>query len=288
MLKRNASTVFLLLILIAGLSLMLYPSLANWWNTRTFNNEITQYSVSVAKQDTTELDHLMEKAEAYNRELATTGNRFYTLEEADMENYRAQLSLGASSMMGYLTIPAIKVSLPIYHGTDENALSAGVGHLEGTSLPIGGSSTHSVLSGHRGLPSARLFTDLDKLVVGDTFYMEVMGRTVTYEVDQILIVLPEDTADLKIFEGEDYCTLVTCTPYGVNSHRMLIRGHRVDNLQQGEQRIIADALVIRPVMVAPFVAAPILVVLLIWLFTAPKQKKEFYEDNSDEGGMFHG
>ena len=192
-----------------------------------------------------------------------------------MAEYNRQLAVTDSGIMGYIDIPKIRVTLPIYHGTDETILQIAIGHIAGTSLPVGGASTHCVVSGHRGLPSARLFTDIDKLVEGDTFTMTVLNRTVTYEVDQIRIVEPTDLSNLQIEEGKDYCTLVTCTPYGINTHRLLVRGHRVANAN-GEANVIADALQIEPVYVAPVVAAPMLIILLILLFvmtSEPFRKK---------------
>ncbi|MBR3069473.1 MAG: class C sortase, partial [Lachnospiraceae bacterium] len=192
-----------------------------------------------------------------------------------MAEYNRQLAVTDSGIMGYIDIPKIRVTLPIYHGTDDTILQIAIGHIAGTSLPVGGASTHCVVSGHRGLPSARLFTDIDKLVEGDTFTMTVLNRTVTYEVDQIRIVEPTDLSNLQIEEGKDYCTLVTCTPYGINTHRLLVRGHRVANAN-GEANVIADALQIEPVYVAPVVAAPMLIILLILLFvmtSEPFRKK---------------
>ena len=174
--------------------------------------------------------------------------------------------------MGYVEIPSISCTLPIYHGTDEAVLQIAIGHMEGSSLPVGGESTHCVISGHRGLPSAKLFTKLDELVEGDVFMLQVLGETLTYEVDQIRIVEPREIDALEIVEGEDYCTLVTCTPYGVNSHRLLVRGHRVENREGKDVRIAADARQIEPEIVAPLVAVPILFVLLIWLLVKYRKK----------------
>jgi sortase A len=195
--------------------------------------------------------------------------------DEQMAEYNRQLAVTDSGIIGYIDIPKIRVTLPIYHGTDDTILQIAIGHIAGTSLPVGGASTHCVVSGHRGLPSARLFTDIDKLVEGDTFTMTVLNRTVTYEVDQIRIVEPTDLSNLQIEEGKDYCTLVTCTPYGINTHRLLVRGHRVANAN-GEANVIADALQIEPVYVAPAVAAPMLIILLILLFvmtSEPFRKK---------------
>jgi len=175
--------------------------------------------------------------------------------------------------MGYIEIPEQKITLPVYHGTDEAVLQIAVGHLDWTSLPVGGESSHCVLSGHRGLPSARLFTDLDQVVEGDIFLLRILDEVLTYEVDQIRIVLPHEVDDLLIQEGEDLCTLVTCTPYGINSHRMLVRGHRIENLEEARTvRVTADAIQIDPAIVAPFLAAPLLLLMLIAVML-PKRKK---------------
>lgn len=269
--KKHLSNIFLFFILIAGLSLLLYPTFSDWWNTRTFDYEISEYTANVASAENSEIDDMLEEAHRYNRRIQRIGNRFYPISSVEYEEYAKQLSYSGSQMMGYISIPKIRVSLPIFHGTDEIVLSAGIGHLEGTSLPIGGEGTHSVLSGHRGLPSAKLFSDLDRLEVGDFFIIEIMGMTLTYEIDQILVVLPQEVGDLQIMDGEDYCTLVTCTPYGINSHRILARGKRIENLM-GDARINADAIQIRPVLVAPFVAMPILFVLLIMVFVDNRKK----------------
>lgn len=270
--KKHLSTIILILVFCIGMSLVLYPSVANWWNTKVFNEDIAYYTEVVSAIDTSEIDSLLADAVEYNSRRAVTGNSFLPLKGEARNEYLMQLSVDENPMMGYLNIPKINSYLPIYHTTEEEVLSSGIGHIEGTSLPVGGESTHCVLSGHRGLPSARLLTDLDQLIIGDTFIIEIFGLTLTYEVDQILTVLPEELSALQIEEGKDYCTLVTCTPYGVNSHRMLVRGHRTANAN-GELRVTADALQIRPVMVAPFVAAPILLVLLVMMLVNTGYKK---------------
>ena len=272
--KFSISGFILVIVLLAGLSLLLYPSVANWWNTRLFKTDVTHYTQMVAHADNNELEEMFQRAREYNREHVKVGNIFYPLTDEEMAEYNSQLNLDHTemSMMGYLTIPKLNLSLPIYHTTSDATLSAGIGHLEGTSLPIGGESTHTVLSGHRGLPSARLLTDLDKMTTGDTFVIETLGMTLTYEVDQILIVLPEEVSGLQIEEGKDLCTMITCTPYGVNTHRLLVRGHRIDNINSQEIRIIADAIQIDTTIVAPFVAVPILLVLLIMLFVGSSKR----------------
>ena len=177
--------------------------------------------------------------------------------------------------MGYIEIPKIKCNLPIYHGTDEAVLQIAIGHVQGSSLPAGGESTHCVLSGHRGLPSAKLFSDLDQLTEGDVFLLRVLDETLTYEVDQIRTVLPDELDDLAIEEGKEYCTLVTCTPYGINSHRLLVRGHRVENQASASTiRVTADAMQIEPLLIAPLVAVPMLLVLLVMVLIPHRTKKK--------------
>ena len=270
--KKHASTIFLFLILFIGLSLLLYPTFADWWNSFTQSQAIATYTEVVANMDDDKYDAMWNAAWEYNRSLLERNN-VYILTDEQKETYGNLLNIGGNGIMGYIEIPELKVTLPVYHGTDEAVLQVAVGHLEWTSLPVGGSSSHCVVSGHRGLPSARLFTDLDKLAEGDLFLFRVLDEVLTYEVDQIRIVEPKEVEELLIEEGKDLCTLVTCTPYGINSHRLLVRGHRIEN--QEEERIVrvtADALQIEPIMVAPFLAAPILLLLFIILMI-PKRKK---------------
>ncbi|MBQ1223635.1 MAG: class C sortase [Oscillospiraceae bacterium] len=261
--KKHVTTVILLIVLIAGLSLLLYPSLSDWWNSMHQSRAVASYVEQVANIDEEQYAHLWEDAWNYNEVLAENGTS-YVLSEEQKNVYDQILDIGGTGIMGYIEIPVIGVTLPIYHGTSEGVLQIAVGHLEWTSLPVGGESSHSVVSGHRGLPSARLFTDLDELVVGDVFIFRVLDEILTYEVDQILIVDPDETSELKIKQGEDLCTLVTCTPYGVNSHRLLVRGHRVENQEEAQSiRVTADAMQIETVIVAPIVAIPMLLVLLV-------------------------
>ena len=225
--KKNRITVILLVaVLLAGLSLMLYPFIADYWNSIHQSQAIAVYMDDVTKLDDSMYDALWEEAQSYNALLLDDENRFFPNEE-DQRQYDQLLSISDDGIIGYVEITSIDVTLPIYHGTSEEILQVAIGHIEGSSLPVGGLSTHCVISGHRGLPSSRLFTDIDQLVEGDTFILSVLGETLTYEVDQILIVEPQDTAALEIVEGQDYCTLVTCTPYAINTHRMLVRGIRV-------------------------------------------------------------
>lgn len=262
--KGNKSTVILILVFLAGLSLLLYPTLSDYWNSFHQTRAIASYEETVANLDDISYEKYMEAARKYNQELLEKSNRLVPTED-ELEEYEKILNINGTGIMGYVEIPNINCSLPIYHGIDETVLQIAIGHIPGASLPVGGESTHCVVSGHRGLPSARLFTDLDQVVVGDHFMLHVLGETFTYEVDQILIVEPEDTGALEIEEGKDYCTLITCTPYGVNSHRLLVRGHRVENIDDASIRVTADARQFDPVLVAPIVAVPILFFLLIVL-----------------------
>ena len=271
--KRDFSTVILILVFLVGLSLLLYPSVSDYWNSFHQSRAIATYAEQVANIDNDIYAQLWEDARAYNQTLVGKQNRFQISEE-ERETYESLLNVGGNGIIGYIEIAKIGCSLPIYHGTDEGVLQIAVGHIEGTSLPTGGESTHCVVSGHRGLPSARLFTDLDKLIPGDTFVLRVLDETLTYEVDQILIVEPQELDALAIEEGKDYCTLVTCTPYGINTHRLLVRGHRVANAEEAVQiRVTADALQIEPVLVAPLVAAPMLLILLVGLLLSTRKKR---------------
>ena len=270
--KKNSSTIILLVVFLLGLSLLLYPSFSNYWNSFTSSKAIGSYAEQVASMDEDRYQRIWESAYNYNQALTTRTNQYILTEEMNSE-YQELLNVGGTGIMGYIEIASLGVSLPIYHGTSDAVLQIAVGHLDWTSLPVGGEGTHCVLSGHRGLPSAKLFTNLDKLVVGDTFILRVLDEILTYEVDQILIVEPHVTENLHIEEGKDYCTLVTCTPYGINSHRLLVRGHRVENAAEARiVRVTADAIQIEPIIVAPILAAPMLLILLIVTLTPKKRR----------------
>ena len=271
--KSVVSTVILILVFFLGLSLVLYPSVSDYWNSLHQSRAIATYAEEVSNLDTDRYEQLWAEAVDYNRTLRDRENAFL-LSETQKTAYDSLLNVGGNGVMGYIEIPTIGVSLPVYHGTDEGVLQIAVGHIEWTSLPVGGESSHCVISGHRGLPSAKLFTNLDKLVVGDTFLFRVLDETLTYEVDQILIVEPQEVSALTIREGEDLCTLVTCTPYGINTHRLLVRGHRVANAEEAVQiRVTADAIQIEPVLVAPLVAVPMLLILLVGLLLSTRKKR---------------
>lgn len=276
---KDLTTLLLVVMLLAGLSLLLYPSLSDYWNSFHQTRAITDYAETVAELDKAQYDELWAAAQSYNAELVRRENG-YVLNAAQQEEYERLLDVSGLGVMGYIEIPEINCSLPVYHGTEEAVLQTAVGHLEWSSLPVGGESTHCVLSGHRGLPSAKLFTNLDRLREGDTFMLRVLDEVLTYEVDQILIVEPKDTDALTIVPGMDLCTLVTCTPYGVNTHRLLVRGHRIENAEQAHAvRITADAIQIEPLLVAPFAALPLLLVLLVLLLIPGKPKSR--------GGKYH-
>lgn len=273
--KRQGTTVILLLVFLIGLSLLLYPTFSDWWNSMHQSRAVASYVEEVAHIDTNQYEALWNEAWDYNASLVGRTNHFVLPDEQKAE-YESILDIGGLGIMGYIEIPIIGVTLPIYHGTDDAVLQIAVGHLEWTSLPVGGESSHCVVSGHRGLPSARLFTDLDRLVVGDTFMFRVLDEILTYEVDQILIVEPHETDELLIQEGKDLCTLVTCTPYGINSHRLLVRGHRVENQEEAKTvRITSDAIQIEPTIVAPIVAIPMLLILLIGLMRPKNRRRRF-------------
>lgn len=271
--KKNLSSIILVLIFIIGLSLLLYPSFSDYWNSFHQSRAIASYAQTVTTIDDDQYEKMWAQAQEYNTTLAKKQNR-WVLSEEEYEEYEGLLNIGGTGIIGYIEIPNIKVSLPIYHGVDEAVLQIAVGHIEGSSLPVGGEGTHCVISGHRGLPSAKLFTNLDEMEEGDHFMMRVLDETLTYEVDQIRIVEPEDLSALEIEEGKDLCTLVTCTPYGINSHRLLVRGHRVENMESANSiRVTADAMQIDPVMVAPVIAVPILLILLIWLLVHYRKRR---------------
>lgn len=270
-LKKHKDAVLLLAILLVGIGIMAYPSVSDYYNTWIQRRAISSYEEKVVSMDVDQYKELREEAEKYNEELAETGLQ-WSMDKEQTEQYNQTLKMDASMAMGYIEIPKLGEKLVIYHGTSEEVLRTGVGHMQGTSLPIGGETSHCVLSGHRGLPSAKLFSDLDKMEEGDTFLIHVLDMTLTYEVDQIRVVEPSDLSQIVMEKGKDYCTLVTCTPYGVNTHRLLVRGHRITNAQ-GDATVTSDALQIEPIYIAPFIAAPILLMLLIVLLISTGKRK---------------
>lgn len=285
--KRKLTTVLLTLVLMAGLAVMLYPSASDYYNSFHQSRAIAHYAEEIANIDSETYERLWREATEYNRELVGRSNQFI-LSEAEREEYNRVLNYSGNGVMGYISIPKISCELPIYHTTEESVLQIAIGHIEGSSLPVGGESTHCVLSGHRGLPSAKLFSNLDLLEPGDTFVLRVLDETLTYEVDQIRTVLPNELDNLYIEEGRDYCTLVTCTPYGINTHRLLVRGHRVANASEALViRVTADALRVDSLLVASAAAPPLLLMLLMWVFTgsssSSKKSKQRAKKPQTEG-----
>lgn len=270
--KIKISTIVLILIFLTGLSLLLYPTVSNCWNLLHQSRAIVEYSSQVEELDEELYEKIWAKAVQYNQDLADRPDRFEMTEEEKQE-YESLLNVSGNGIMGYIEIPAIDCSLPVYHGTNEVVLQTSIGHLEGSSLPTGGKGTHCVVSGHRGLPSARLFTDLDKLKEGDLFILKVLDRTLTYEVDQILTVDPYDMEALEIDPQADYCTLVTCTPYGINTHRLLVRGHRVENRAEDSNLRTAEAILpMKPAVLFLLAAGLTVMILVIVLLVRARRK----------------
>ncbi len=281
--KKNRSTIILILIFLVGLSVMLYPTVSDYVNQKNQSRAVASYSEEVENLSDVDYQAYFDAADDYNRRLAETPDAFYRPEE--VSGYTDTLDVSGTGIMGYITISKIGVELPIYHGTSDGVLQVAAGHLEGSSLPVGGAGTHAVISAHRGLPSAKLFTNLDELEVGDTFTITVLDRVLTYEVDQISIVLPTETDLLQPVEGKDYVTLMTCTPYGINTHRLLVRGKRIENAEnQKHIRVTADALRIEPIIVAPALAVPMLLVMLVVMLAVPhlRKRKNQREENHHE------
>lgn len=262
--KKHMTTILLMIMFLIGLGVMLYPAVSDYWNSRVQSRVIANYESEIENMEDADYEGFFDEAEGYNAQIRQIS--FPLMNDHQVEGYEDILNVDGTGIIGYLKIEKLHVELPIYHGTSPAVLNMAVGHLQGSSLPIGGKSTHAVLSAHRGLPSAKLFSDLDQLEPGDTFTVTVLDRILTYQVDQIRIVLPSEVEDLYVTEGKDYCTLVTCTPYGINTHRLLVRGERVDRQQiLGSVTVADEAPPIDPVIVAPIVAAPMLLCLLIAL-----------------------
>ena len=267
--KRDKFGIVLVLMLFIGVCVLLYPSVSQYWNSRTQTKAVENYQDildSIKKED---YGAFFERAEAYNADLFALDDPLYDFRELD--GYFDILDVSGTGVMGYITIPKLGVELPMYHGTSSEVLNIACGHLQGSSFPVGGENTHAVLSAHRGLPHARLFTDLDKMEVGDTFTITILDRTVTYQVDRITVIKPEKNDDVRIIKGEDHCTLLTCTPYGINSHRLLVRGTRIENAAP-ILHVTSNAYKIDSLVATPFVAAPMLLVLLVYLMIKYRDK----------------
>ena len=270
------ATLILLVVFFVGLSVLLYPAFSQYWNSKVQSKAVADYEHMLQSLTTADYSAVFQAAYDYN-------DRLHDLESplkdhAQIEGYEEAVDLNGFGMIGYISISKLQLELPIYHGTSADVLNSACGHLEGTSLPVGGESTHSVLSAHRGLPHAKLFTDLDKLQEGDTFTITILDRVLTYQVDQVKIVKPNETSDIQIVEGADYCTLLTCTPYGVNTHRLLVRGHRIATVSQKTYYITSEAYIIDRLIVTPLVALPILFVLIVYVLLKPVKKTETLDD----------
>lgn len=264
--------------LLVGLSVMLYPTISDWWNSKVQSRAVASYAQTVAQMDDGETERLLEQAHDYNRRLSELSAPF--IDYKKLTDYNDILNISGTGIMGYITIPAIRAEFPIYHGTSEEVLNIAAGHLEGSSLPVGGVGTHSVISAHRGLPSARLFTDLDKIVVGDTFTITILDNVFTYEVEDIFIVWPDESDKIAIVPDEDYVTLMTCTPYGVNTQRLLVRSHRIENAaEKKDVSVSADAVKVDSMIIVPLIAAPLIIILfLIWFVGGRRNKNIRLED----------
>ena len=275
--RNHKTVIFLTLGFLVGVCILLYPAFSDFWNSKAQSHAITDYESVLQHIEPEDYTAIFEQAYTYNEKLAQIYNPL--LNHSEVEGYYDTLSISDNGMIGYLQIDRIGVELPIYHGTSEEVLSRGVGHLEGSSLPVGGESTHSILSAHRGLPSSKLFTDLDRVEIGDVFKITILDQVLTYQVEFIKVIVPTDVSDLQIVEGKDYCTLFTCTPYGINTHRLLVRGVRIETVEEKPIIYVSnEAYRIEPLLVTPAVAAPMLLVLFIHLMIKyrepPKPKKE--------------
>lgn len=283
--KKHKTVIFLTLGFLVGICILLYPAFSDFWNSRTQSRAITNYESVLENLEPEDYTAIFERAYAYNKALYET--EFPLKDHKQVEGYYDTLRVGDNDMIGYVKIDRIGVELPIYHGTSEKVLNKGVGHLEGSSLPVGGENTHSVMSAHRGLPSSKLFTDLDRVEKGDTFQIVILDQVLTYQVDFIKVIEPTDFSDLQIIEGGDYCTLFTCTPYGINTHRLLVRGVRIETIKEKPVIYISnEAFRIEPLLVTPAVAAPMLFVLLIHLLVKYREPpKNTNKKNEREGGI---
>ena len=274
--KNKWSTFVLLSIFFVGLSVMLYPAISSYWNTRSQSQAIVDYEKmleSIPKEDYTQF---FDQADEYNEKLRKLENPL--LDYKTLDNYLEILDLSGTGMMGYISIEKIALELPVYHTTNDNVLAVAAGHLEGTSFPVGGEGTHAVISAHRGLPTAVLFTNIDRMELGDTFKFTILDRTITYQVDQIKVIDPSNATDLMIEEGKEYCTLLTCTPYGINTHRLLVRGVRIESVEQKTLYVISDAHQIDSLIVTPIVALPILFTLMMIVLFKPVKKDDLGDE----------
>lgn len=263
--NSNSSTLILVILLAVGLSIMFYPIVSDWWNSKVQSKAVASYNDTVKEMDENEAEAFIKEAQEYNKHLLELSSPF---SQYDMiEGYNDILNISGTGIMGYINIPVIQSELLIYHGTSPEILNVAAGHLQGTSLPVGGANTHAVISAHRGLPSAKLFSDLNKLVEGDTFTITILDEVLTYEVEKIFIVNPNEMEKLEVIKGGDYVTLMTCTPYGINSHRLLIRAHRIETAYRSNAKVTSDAMQVDPLLAVPVISSPfVLILLIVWIF----------------------
>lgn len=278
--KKKIITIILLAVFFIGLCVLLYPAISQYWNSKVQSKAVADYETMLKNMTTTDFSKMVKEADDYNKKLNALD--FPLTEYKKLSGYNEAVNIGNNGMMGYISIEKIQVELPIYHGTSPSVLNVACGHLEGTSLPVGGKGTHAVLSAHRGLPSATLFTHLDMLEIGDVFVIKVLDRTLTYQVDQIKIVKPDESEDLQIVDAEDYCTLLTCTPYGINTHRLLVRGKRIETIPTKSIYVKSEAYLIDKLIVTPIVALPILFVLMVYVSFKPVKKKIVIEEDEQD------
>ena len=281
--RKHKTVIFLTLGFLVGICILLYPAFSDFWNSKAQSRAITDYESVLDNLDENEYSAIFERAHAYNKALYETN--YPLMDYKNVPGYYDTLRITDNDMIGYLKIDRIGVELPIYHGTSDDVLNRGVGHLEGSSLPIGGENTHSIMSAHRGLPSSKLFTDLDRTEIGDTFQIIILDQVLTYQVDFIKVIEPTDVSDLQIIEGGDYCTLFTCTPYGINTHRLLVRGVRIETIKEKPIIYVSnEAFRIEPLLVTPAVAAPMLLVLLIHLLVKYREPPKIVQQKKKEEG----
>lgn len=270
--KEKISTLIVVLIIIIGILLLLYPTVSNWWNQKHQSQAIGTYIEKIEEKSKENYTSLLKKAREYNMDLSKKSFERFHLSQEEKKAYDSFLKVPGSDVMSLVEIPKLNIMLPIYHGTDQAVLQVALGHIAGTSLPIGGQGTHSVISGHTGLESARLFTDIDKLKIGDIFTLTTLGQTLTYQVDQIRVVLPNELDFLKIEEDKDLVSLQTCTPYGINTHRLLVRAERI-NAGDKELKVVPDLVAIsKPtqLVITSIFVFSLFVVVKLFLFISKK------------------
>lgn len=274
--KKHLHIIILILVAFVGLSLLLYPTVSNYINSLHQSEVVAHYKEATDELDNSEIEKIKSDAEKYNLKLLNSKQRFISGDSVG-ETYKSLLNFSDNGMMGYISIDKLGVQFPIYHGTSETILSNGIGHLEGSSLPVGGENTHCVLTGHRGVASSELFTNLDKIDAGDEFTLTVLDNVLTYKVDKISIVEPTDDSMLFVEDGEDYVTLMTCTPYAVNTHRLLVRGVRTETDTQSSYNITPDAVLVDSNLVAIFVSLPMIIIFVTWIFLKGIVEKRVYK-----------